>query len=115
MCAEPWVRQRCLRNPVELCQEDMLLDPIVSSKQAQRLLHLICYPELVIPDDALEPRTQVPRIIMERLDQWNLREAWVALTLQNRQLVNNSSEYQAWLDTVARSALEVFHLGEEAG
>jgi hypothetical protein len=76
---------------------------------------LICYPELVIADETLDPRTYVPKIIMERLDQWNLREAWVGLTLQNRQLSKNASEYQAWLDTVARSALEVFHLGEEVG
>ncbi len=114
MCAEPWVRQRCLHYPLELCQSDMLLDVIVSHKQAQRLLHLICYPDLPLPDEGLEPRSLVPRIL-ESLDQWNLREAWIALTLQSKQLPGSSNDNQNWLDIVARSALEVFHLGEEAG
>ncbi|CAG7719777.1 unnamed protein product [Allacma fusca] len=114
MCSEPWVRQRCLQCPDELCNTDMLLDPIVSPRQAQRLLHLICYPDMPLPEDSLDPRTHIPRI-MEGLDQWNLREAWLALTLQNKQLTSSPMEHQSWLDVVARAALDVFHLGSDDG
>lgn len=87
MCGEPWVRQRCLQHASDLWNAETLLDPMVSSKQAQRLLHLICYPEIALPDDGLDPRTHIPRL-MEHLNQWNLREALLTLTLQNRQLTN---------------------------
>ncbi|ODN03528.1 Mediator of RNA polymerase II transcription subunit 12-like protein, partial [Orchesella cincta] len=114
MCGELWVRQRCLQNPDDLCNQEMLLDPIVSAKQAQRLLYMICYPELPVPEENLDARTHIPRIL-EGLNQWNIREAWLALTLQNKQLNSSPVEYQTWLDIVARAALEVFHLGHEDG
>ena len=38
--------ERCLQNADELCQTGMLIDPMLTSKQAQRLLHMICYPEI---------------------------------------------------------------------
>jgi hypothetical protein len=116
MCAEPWVRLQCLQNLEELCSAELLVDPLLSHKQAQRLLHLICYPDMPLPDEGLDPRVHIPRL-MENLDQWNLREAWLALTLQSRQLSNSPVpiEHGNWLDIVARSALEVFHLGTEEG
>lgn len=114
MCGELWVRQRCLQTPEDLCNQEMLLDPIVSPKQAQRLLYMICYPELPVPEESLDARTHIPKIL-EGLNQWNNREAWLALTLQNKQLNNSPVEYQAWTDIVARAALDVFHLGSEDG
>lgn len=115
MCSEPWVRHRCLQQMGELCNAEALLDPMVSSKQAQRLLHLICYPEVPLQEEGLDPRTHIPRL-MENLDQWNLREALLTLTLQNKQLTSsynggNSVEHGNWLDIVARAALDVFNLG----
>jgi len=116
MCSESWVRLQSLQNLDELCAPDMLIDPCVSHKQAQRLLHLICYPEMQLPDEGLDPKVHIPRL-MESLDLWNLREAWLALTLQSKQLANSPIpiEHGNWLDIVARSALEVFHLGTEEG
>lgn len=114
MCREPWVRKRCLQKPEDLCNTDSLLDPIVSPKQALRLLHLICYPDLLVQDENLDARVQIPKVL-ERLNQWNLREAWLALTVQNKQLQASSMEYQSWLDIVARSCLDIFHLGGEEG
>lgn len=45
ICSQEWVLERCLQNADELCQTGMLIDPMLTSKQAQRLLHMICYPE----------------------------------------------------------------------
>lgn len=41
ICSQEWVLERCLQNPDELCQSGMLIDPMLTSKQAQRLLHMI--------------------------------------------------------------------------
>jgi hypothetical protein len=116
MCAEFWVRQRCLQNASDLWNAETLLDPMISSKQAQRLLHLICYPDTVLPEEGLDPRSHIPRL-MESLDQWNLREALLTLTLQNRQLTNsgNAVDHGNWLDVVARAALDVFNLSTDDG
>lgn len=37
--------ERCLQNADELCQTGMLIDPMLTSKQAHRLLEMICYTE----------------------------------------------------------------------
>lgn len=36
ICSEEWVLQKCLQNPDELYQPDMLLDSMLTPKQAQR-------------------------------------------------------------------------------
>lgn len=46
ICSQPWVHQRCLHNPEELLKLDGLLDSCLSLRQAQRLLQMICRPDL---------------------------------------------------------------------
>lgn len=46
ICSQEWVLERCLQNANELCQTGYLLDTMLTSKQAQQLLHMICYPEI---------------------------------------------------------------------
>lgn len=36
ICSEEWVLQKCLQNPDELYQPDMLLDSMLTPRQAQR-------------------------------------------------------------------------------
>lgn len=37
--------EHCLKEPERLCTDkDLILDPVLSNKQAQKLLQLICYP-----------------------------------------------------------------------
>jgi hypothetical protein len=45
ICSQEWVLVRCLQNPEDLCHAEMLLDNMLTPKQAQRLLRMICYPE----------------------------------------------------------------------
>jgi hypothetical protein len=45
ICSQEWVLVRCLQNPEDLCDAEMLLDDMLTPKQAQRLLRMICYPE----------------------------------------------------------------------
>lgn len=64
ICSQEWVLERCLQNPEELCHPDMLLDNMLTPKQAQRLLHMICYPELTATsDDNLDQRSIITRIL----------------------------------------------------
>lgn len=42
---QEWVGEHCLKEPERLCtNKDLILDPVLSNKQAQKLLLLICYP-----------------------------------------------------------------------
>ncbi|CAH4017296.1 unnamed protein product [Pieris brassicae] len=108
ICSEEWVLQKCLQNPDELYQPDMLLDPVLTPRQAQRLLHMICYPDSAShthPD--LDQKTMITRLL-ENLEQWSLRMSWLDLQLMFKQFQSGSSELSAWLDTVARAVINVF-------
>ncbi|XP_052753637.1 mediator of RNA polymerase II transcription subunit 12-like isoform X2 [Galleria mellonella] len=108
ICSEEWVLQKCLQNPDELYQPDMLLDSMLTPRQAQRLLHMICYPDSAShthPD--LDQKTMITRLL-ENLEQWSLRMSWLDLQLMFKQFPSGSSELNAWLDTVARAVINVF-------
>ncbi|XP_048481682.1 mediator of RNA polymerase II transcription subunit 12 isoform X3 [Plutella xylostella] len=108
ICSEEWVLQKCLQNPDELYQPDMLLDSMLQPRQAQRLLHMICYPDSAShthPD--LDQKTMITRLL-ENLEQWSLRMSWLDLQLMFKQFPHGSTELNAWLDTVARAVLNVF-------
>lgn len=61
ICSQQWVLERCLSHPEELCHQDNLLDPLLTHSQAQRLLHMICYPE---PSCAMDEQDQKSVITM---------------------------------------------------
>ncbi|XP_014230379.1 mediator of RNA polymerase II transcription subunit 12-like isoform X1 [Trichogramma pretiosum] len=108
ICSQEWVLERCLQNPEELCQDDMLLDALLTPRQAQRLLHMICYPD-TSADAFLDQKTHITNIL-ENLEQWSLRMSWLDLQLMYRQFPPNSIELSNWLDTVAKAAIDVFQL-----
>lgn len=109
ICSQQWVLERCLCHPEELCHNDNLLDPLLSHSQAQRLLHMICYPDISATIDELDQKSMITRIL-ENLEQWTLRMSWLDLQLMYKQFANNSSESNQWLDTVAKAAIDVFQL-----
>lgn len=64
ICNQEWVLDRCLKKPETLCRPDMLLDQMLTPKQAQRLLHMICYPEIAAStDNCLDHKTIINNII----------------------------------------------------
>lgn len=89
ICNQEWVLDRCLLNPVMLC-EALLVDTMLSPKQvgliniqnsnsysitilvvdflqAQRLLHMICYPEIAAStDNCLDHKTIIDNIVQVR-------------------------------------------------
>lgn len=108
ICSQEWVLERCLQNPEELCHQDMLLDSMLSSKQAQRLLHMICYPETASGSDiSLDSRTIITNIL-ENSDQWTLRMSWLEMQLMFKQFSPNSPDLNQWLDIVAKAAIDMF-------
>ncbi|XP_032453194.1 mediator of RNA polymerase II transcription subunit 12 isoform X4 [Nasonia vitripennis] len=113
ICSQEWVLERCLQNPEELCQDDMLLDSMLTPRQAQRLLHMICYPDT--PADAfLDQKTHITNIL-ENLEQWSLRMSWLDLQLMYKQFPPSSVDLSQWLDTVAKAAIDVFQLNNVSG
>ena len=113
ICSQEWVLERCLQNPEDLCDQDMLLDKLLTPRQAQRLLHMICYPET--PLDAFhDQRTHITNIL-ENLEQWSLRMSWLDLQLMYKQFPTGSNDLSQWLDTVAKAAIDVFQLNTLSG
>lgn len=105
ICAQEWILDRCLQKPDDLC--GTLIDPMLSDKQAQRLLHMMCYSEEDASAKAdMDPATQIVRIL-ENLEQWSIRISLLDLTLMFKQ--NKSPELSGWLDMVAKAAIDVFH------
>lgn len=67
ICSQQWVLERCLCHPEELCDMDNLLDPLLSHSQAQRLLHMICYPDAGSSIDDLDQKSMISRILEVRI------------------------------------------------
>ncbi|XP_049822887.1 mediator of RNA polymerase II transcription subunit 12 isoform X3 [Aethina tumida] len=114
ICSQQWVLERCLSHPEELCESDHLLDPLLSHSQAQRLLHMICYPDAGSSIDDLDQKSMISRIL-ENLEQWTLRMSWLDLQLMFKQFNPNSPELSQWLETVAKAAIDVFQLNSTNG
>lgn len=87
---------------------------MLTNKQAQRLLHMICYDnETNIKIEAnLDQKSMIVRIL-ENLEQWSLRISLLDLQLMYKQTQANSQEFSNWLDMVARAAIDVFIPTEE--
>lgn len=110
ICAQEHVLERCLKNADKLC--DMIIDDMLTPKQSQSILHMICYSESeysVISE--MDQKSMIVRIL-ENLGQWTLRISWLDLQLMHKQSMNNGTELTAWLDTVARAAIDVFLMEE---
>jgi mediator of RNA polymerase II transcription subunit 12 len=121
ICCQEWVHDRCLQVPDDLLKNGTLLDPMLTPKQAQKLLRLICYPSNVPqPDFSTEPENQKKIItkILSRLDHWNLRLSAVDVRLMYHQLSTNNPnvhESGTWLENAAHAVVDMFELTEESG
>ncbi|XP_053952876.1 mediator of RNA polymerase II transcription subunit 12 [Anastrepha ludens] len=106
ICSQEHVLERCLKHADNLCE--MIIDDMLTTKQVQRVLYMICYPEAeynIISE--MDQRSMIVRIL-ENLEQWTLRISWLDLELMYRQSMNNPNELNNWLDTVAKAAIDVF-------
>ena len=74
----------------QLLHKSVLLDPMLTSKQAQKLLRLICMQhkngrDVEAADDPASQRRILTKIL-ENLDEWNLRISTVDVKLMYHQL-----------------------------
>jgi hypothetical protein len=92
---------RCLQNPEDLCHAEMLLDNMLTPKQAQRLLRMICYPEN--PAAASDNQEQ-PQVITRILEVSH--QSFLFLTLFTNYFFTESRPV-ALEDVVARLATYV--------
>ncbi|TRY73773.1 hypothetical protein TCAL_00950 [Tigriopus californicus] len=119
---QDWVHDRCRQTPEQtLLKNGILLDPMLSPKQAQKLLRLICYPaeypntELNLSDPQ-EPKMIVSKIL-HNLDEWNLRISAIEIRLMYHQLSsngNNASDLNRWLENSANAIVESFDFGAQS-
>uniref|UniRef100_A0A8C3I156 Mediator complex subunit 12L n=1 Tax=Chrysemys picta bellii TaxID=8478 RepID=A0A8C3I156_CHRPI len=115
ICQQEWVGEHCLKEPERLCTDkDLILDPVLSNKQAQKLLQLICYPH-GIKECTEGDNTQRQHIkrILQNLDQWTLRQSWLELQLMIKQCMKEPgsgsvAEMNSLLDNIAKATIEVF-------
>lgn len=114
ICTQEWVLECCLKNCDEMCKDEILLDNMLTNKQAQRLLHMICYDQDTNAkiEANMDQKAQIVRIL-ENLEQWSLRISLLDLQLMYKQTQSISSEFSTWLDTVARAAIDVFIPNED--
>ncbi|ELT92763.1 hypothetical protein CAPTEDRAFT_163894 [Capitella teleta] len=114
ICSQEWVREKLLKNPENLFDSDLLLDNMLSQRQAQQLVQMICYPggiPSVLPldedDEDEEPEEQrhITRIL-QNVDLWSLRVSWLELQLMLKQASN--SEMSGLIENIAIATIEVF-------
>ncbi|KAK6194758.1 hypothetical protein SNE40_000324 [Patella caerulea] len=110
MCSQEWVREKFLKEPDSLFHEDMLLDHLLSSKQAHQLLQMICYPTGVPNQlDGCEPDNKQNILrILQTLDKWSLRVSWLELQLMFKQSTS-VAETNSLLDILAKGTIDLFH------
>ncbi|NXG58703.1 MD12L protein, partial [Hemiprocne comata] len=120
ICQQEWVGEHCLKEPERLCTDkDLILDPVLSNKQAQKLLHLICYPHGVKEcSEGDSPQRQHIKRILQNLDQWTLRQSWLELQLMIKQCTKEPgsgsvAEMNSLLDNIAKATIEVFQQSAE--
>nr|DBA26085.1 TPA: hypothetical protein GDO54_010385 [Pyxicephalus adspersus] len=120
ICQQEWVGDHCLKEPERLCTDkDLILDPVLSNKQASKLLQLICYPHET--RESLEGENiqhlHIKRIL-QNLEQWTLRQSWLEIQLMIKQCMkepasNSVNEMNTLLDNIAKATIEVFQQSAE--
>ena len=105
------------QNTDDLLKKSVLLDTMLSSKQAQKLLRMICMqhktcPDLDVADDATSQRRILTKIL-ENLDEWNLRISTIDIKLMYHQLSQTGNgDSGAWLDATAGAIVDIFRLND---
>ncbi|XP_012937095.1 mediator of RNA polymerase II transcription subunit 12-like protein [Aplysia californica] len=110
ICRQDWVREKFLRNPAKLFTNDLLNENILSYRQAQQLLQMICYPTGVPNQmEGCEPENKhVVERVLQTLDQWTQRVSWLELQLLFERS-QNQTETNTLLDLVSRGTIDLFH------
>ena len=117
ICSQEWVHEKCLHNFKMLCEDELLLDAMVTSKQAQQLLEMICHPRapmMPLGNGDHEHRQYISKIL-HNLDEWTLRISWLQLQLIYAQCSQSqaAADVTNWLDNVAKATIDFFQACSE--
>ncbi|RWS13512.1 thyroid hormone receptor-associated protein-like protein [Dinothrombium tinctorium] len=120
ICSQEWVHEKCLRELEMPDKQNLLMDPMLTSKQAQQLLQMICHPKGIpntISDSEMDQRQQISKIL-QSLDEWTIRVSWLQLQLMYAQCcrqtqVTSQTDVNTWLDNVARATIDFFQNSSE--
>ncbi|XP_056005371.1 mediator of RNA polymerase II transcription subunit 12-like protein isoform X2 [Ostrea edulis] len=115
MCKQEWVQEKFLKDPEGVQSSDLLLDNMLSNKQAQQLLQMICYPNGVPNQvDGSEPDVkQIIQRVLQTLDMWGLRVSLLELQLLFKQ-ATTQADTNILLDSIARGTIDLFHRQTES-
>nr|KAG5692294.1 hypothetical protein BaRGS_009504 [Batillaria attramentaria] len=110
VCRQDWVRDKFFKDPQALLNTEMLIDPMLTEKQAQQLLHTICHSEGLtgLLDVSDSDYKQLINRVLQNLDQWSLRVSWLELQLLLKQ-ASTQAETNSILDHIARGTIDLFH------
>ena len=112
LCSQEWVRERCLQSPDDLLKSGTLLDRMLSLKQAQKLLRLMCVPPYFQMKNSSEHNNCSQRELISKMlgaiDEWNLRVFAVELKLMHHQPLSSN-----WLDDASKAIVDAFQLVPE--
>lgn len=110
MCRQEWVREKFLKDPDAVLSSDLLLDQMLSNKQAQQILHMICYPSGVpnqVDSQDHETKENIQRVL-QNLNLWDFRVCSLELQLMFKQCATQA-ETNYILDQVARGTIDLLH------
>ena len=97
-----------------LSKQDLFHDPMLTHKQAQQLLQMICHPKASSLDTEIDQKQQVSKIL-QNLDEWTIRVSWLQLQLMYTQCSSSqvSIDITTWLDNVAKATIDFFQQSSE--
>nr|CAB3263723.1 mediator of RNA polymerase II transcription subunit 12-like protein [Phallusia mammillata] len=102
ICSQQWVRERCLKDPVM----DLLLDKVLTQKQRQNLIQLICYPDedlQRLSSLSGDPHNYVVSILSS-MTRWTMRQCLLELQV----MLQQSPQEKSLPEHIAKATIEVF-------
>ncbi|XP_076812114.1 mediator of RNA polymerase II transcription subunit 12-like protein [Clavelina lepadiformis] len=103
ICAQQWVRERCLKESFL----DHLMDQILTREQRQNLIQLILYPEEDVKQRLSslsgDPRSYVVDILAS-MTRWTLRQRMLEL----QAMLHESPQEKSLPEHIAKATIEVF-------
>ncbi|CAB0013481.1 unnamed protein product [Nesidiocoris tenuis] len=104
------IKLSCDRHLLAAAHNNIKVGPVLAVLKAQRLLHMICYPDRPLSTEASMDQKAMITNILENLELWTMRVSWLDMQLMLKQFAPASSELNQWLETVAKAAINLFNL-----
>ena len=107
ICEHDWIKERCFHEGDNLLKSNQLLETALG-RNAQNLLHIICYPQ---PHELRKQNEQTStkdfiRYILENLNIWTFRESLLEFKLMIELEKQRDRYYDFAIDVFAKTTVE---------